>query len=273
MTRPILFLSDLGLKDEFVGVCHSVIARIAPDARVVDLSHGVTPMDVTLGALLLADSVPYLPGDAVLLGVVDPGVGTDRKAIAVRATNGTLLVGPDNGLLSLAWDASGGVDAAFEITSPDVVLSPTSDVFHGRDVFAPAAGHLAAGTPIDELGPKLDPTSLVRVEIPDPEVDPGVIRCRVLDVDRFGNLQVNVRPRHLEEAGLASRPDIRVDSAESSALALLVHTYAEVEQGRYGVLSDAWGWVTVMRYEANAAQGLMVGRDDPLWLRLPEGSS
>ena len=108
MTRPILFLSDLGLKDDFVGVCHSVIATIAPDVRVVDLSHGVPPMDVTLGALLLADSVPYVPEDAVLLGVVDPGVGTDRKAIAVRSAAGAMLVGPDNGLLSLAWEALGG---------------------------------------------------------------------------------------------------------------------------------------------------------------------
>ena len=157
MTRPILFLSDLGLKDEFVGVCHSVITRIAPDARVVDLSHGVSPMDVVLGAVLLADAIPYAPADAVMLGVVDPGVGTDRKAVVVRATNGTLLVGPDNGLLSLAWEAIGGVDAAFEIASPDVVLSPISSVFHGRDVFAPAAAHLAAGLAPEDVGPSSTP--------------------------------------------------------------------------------------------------------------------
>jgi S-adenosylmethionine hydrolase len=267
VTRPILFLSDLGLKDEFVGVCHSVIARIAPDARVVDLSHGVNPMDVTLGALLLADSVPYIPPDAVLLGVVDPGVGTDRKAVAVRSASGALLVGPDNGLLSVAWEALGGVDTAFEITSKDVILSPVSDVFHGRDVFAPAAAHLAAGMGPEEVGPALDASSLVRVEIPEPEVDPGAIRCRVLDIDRFGNLQLNVRPSHLEAAGIADRADVRVDSAEVSELALLVETYAEVQQGRYGVVTDAWGWVTVIRFEANAAAGLMVGRDDPVWLR------
>lgn len=270
MTRPILFLSDLGLKDEFVGVCHSVIARIAPDARVVDLSHGVNPMDVTLGALLLADSVPYIPADAVLLGVVDPGVGTDRKAVAVRTASGAFLVGPDNGLLSVAWEALGGVDAAFEITSKDVILSPVSNVFHGRDVFAPAAAHLAAGLAPEELGPALDPPALVRVEIPEPEVDPATIRCRVLDVDRFGNLQLNVRPAHLESAGIADRADVRVDSAECSELALLVETYAEVQPGRYGVVTDAWGWVTVIRFEANAAAGLMVGRGDPIWLRRPD---
>lgn len=265
--RPILVLSDLGLKDEFVGVCHSVIARIAPDARVVDLSHGVTPLDVTLGALLLADSVPFIPNGAVLLGVVDPGVGTDRKAIAVRATNGVLLVGPDNGLLSLAWDALGGIDSAFEITSKDVVLSPVSSVFHGRDVFAPAAAHLANGVGPEELGPGLDPGALVRVHVSEPEVDRGVIRARVLDVDRFGNLQLNVRPSHLEAARILERPDVRVDSAEASVLALLVDTYADVPPGGYGVITDAWGWVTVIRYGATASEGLMIGRADPVWLR------
>ena len=270
MTRPILFLSDLGLKDEFVGVCHSVITRIAPDARVVDLSHGVSPMDVALGAVLLADATPYAPADAVLLGVVDPGVGTDRRAVVVRAPNGTLLVGPDNGLLSLAWDALGGVDAAFEITSPDVVLSPISSVFHGRDVFAPAAAHLAAGLAPEDVGPAIDAASLVRVDVPLPEVDRGTVRCRVLDVDRFGNLQLNVRPSHLRDAGLDGRPDVLVDSAEASALALRVDTYAGVGEGQYGLIEDAWGWVTVIRYEANAGEGLMVGRDDPVWLRNPE---
>jgi S-adenosylmethionine hydrolase len=247
-----------------------VIATIAPDARVVDLSHGVPPMDVTLGALLLADSVPYVPEDAVLLGVVDPGVGTDRKAIAVRSAAGALLVGPDNGLLSLAWEALGGVDAAFEITSPDVLRSPVSLVFHGRDVFAPAAAHLAAGTALEDIGPKLDPTALVRVHIPEPEVERGTIRCRVLDVDRFGNLQLNVRPEHLDEAGLTDRRDLRVDSAESSALAIRIDTYSEVGAGQYGVVTNAWGWITVIRYEANAGAGLLVGRDDPVWLRGPE---
>ena len=176
MTRPILFLSDLGLKDEFVGVCHSVITRIAPDARVVDLSHGVSPMNVPLGAVLLADAIPYAPPDAVLLGVVDPGVGTDRKAIVVRSKSGTLLVGPDNGLLSLAWQELGGAEAAFEIASLDVLLSPISSVFHGRDVFAPAAAHLAAGLAAEDVGPPVEPASLIRVDVPAQEVDRGTIR-------------------------------------------------------------------------------------------------
>jgi S-adenosylmethionine hydrolase len=174
-------------------------------------------------------------------------------------------------LLSLAWAALGGVDAAFEIASPDVLLSPVSSVFHGRDVFAPAAAHLAAGLAAEDVGPAVEPADLIRVDIPAPEVDRGTIRCRVLDVDRFGNLQLNVRPTHLHDAGLDGRPDVLVDSAEASALALRVDTYAEVGEGQYGLLEDAWGWVMVVRFEANAAAGLMVGRADPVWLRNPEG--
>jgi hypothetical protein len=270
VTRPILFLSDLGLRDEFVGVCHSTIARIAPDARVIDLSHGVPPTDIALGALLLAESVAYAPGDAVLLGVVDPGVGTNRKAVAIRAEDDRLLVGPDNGLLSLAWEAVGGITAAFEVTSASVVLSPISNVFHGRDVFAPAAAHLAAGMPLEELGPSLDVGELVRLTLPEPEIDQGVVHGQVLDVDRFGNVRLNVRPSHLEVAGLGSDPVVMISSPAASATARRVTTYGEVGFGEYGLVTDAWGWITVIRFEASAADGLLVGRDDLVWISRPD---
>src|SRR6266511_4683271 len=135
----ITFLSDYGLEDHFVGVCHGVIARIAPNARVIDLAHGIPPQDVLRGAMVLAGAAPFMPEDAVYLGVVDPDVGGPRGAVAVRAASGALLVGPDNGLLSLAWEALGGAEAAVEIAAPDVLLEPVSATFHGRDVFAPAA--------------------------------------------------------------------------------------------------------------------------------------
>lgn len=271
MARPIVFLSDLGLRDELVGVCHSVIARIAPDARVVDLSHGVPPTDVSLGAMLLAECIPYAPADAVFLGVVDPGVGTDRKAIAVQTVGDRLLVGPDNGLLSLAWEALEGAGAAFEITSEEIIHSPVSSVFHGRDVFAPAAAHLAAGVPAEDVGPALDPESLVRITLPEPEVDDGVIRCQALDVDRFGNVRLNVRPTHLEAAGLADEPVVLVGSPAASATARGVSTYSRVGLEEYGLIVDPWGWVTVSRFEASAGEGLMVGRNDLVWIGRPDG--
>jgi S-adenosylmethionine hydrolase len=270
VTKPILFLSDLGLRDEFVGVCHSVIAKVAPGTTVIDLSHGIAPQDVLLGALILRESVPYAPEDAVLLGVVDPGVGTDRKAIAVETPSERVLVGPDNGLLSLAWEAAGGATRAFEIAAPEVLLQPVSSVFHGRDVFAPAAGHVAAGMPPEKLGPELDPAELVRVTLPEPEITPGEIRCQVLDVDRFGNVRLNVRPADLARAGLQAAPSLKVATTSASTPARRAATYAEVGPGEYATIEDAWGWMAVIRFEASAAADLVVRTGDPVWLLATE---
>ena len=155
VTRPIVFCTDYGLRDEFVGVCHGVMLRIAPRCSVIDLTHAIPRQDVLRGALVLSRAAPYLPVDAVYCAVVDPGVGSERRAVAVRAGTGALLVGPDNGLLSLAWSELGGAEAAFEISSPGIVLHPISNTFHGRDVFAPAAAHLAMGTSLETIGPAL----------------------------------------------------------------------------------------------------------------------
>src|SRR5919198_5551754 len=172
--RPIVFLSDYGLEDEFVGICHAVIARVSPESTVIDLSHAVPPQDVLRGALLLGRSIRYLPADAVVLAVVDPGVGTPRRPVAVETTEGgQLLVGPDNGLLSLAWAERSGVARAVEISQPEVILEPVSATFHGRDIFAPAAAHLASGSDLAALGPDVGPASLAVLEVPVPGVEPG----------------------------------------------------------------------------------------------------
>jgi S-adenosylmethionine hydrolase len=149
--RPIVFLTDYGLGDEFVGVCHGVMERIAPDVTVIDLTHAIPREDVVQGALTLGRAVRFMPDDAVYLAVVDPGVGSDRRAIGVACASGAVLVGPDNGLLSMAWDELGGARLAAEITSSAVRLEPMSETFHGRDIFAPAAAHLARGMALDEL--------------------------------------------------------------------------------------------------------------------------
>src|SRR5438105_5874921 len=158
--RMIVFLSDFGYRNEWVGICHAVMNRIAPASPIVDLSHGVPPLDVRGGALLLVDSLPYLAADAILLAIVDPSVGRDRD-VALETSDGRLVVGPDNGLLAPAAAALGGVARAVEITSPDVVLSPISPSFHARDVLAPGAAHLAAGADLQSLGAGLDPSTLV----------------------------------------------------------------------------------------------------------------
>jgi S-adenosyl-L-methionine hydrolase (adenosine-forming) len=164
--RPVVFVSDFGLADAFVGVCHGVIARIAPDCHVIDLTHEVAPQDVRRGALVLAQALAYMPDDAVYLAVVDPGVGGARRPVVVEAGSGTLLVGPDNGLLSLAWDALGGALRARVIDGDGVILRAASATFHGRDVFAPVAAHLALGLHPDQVGRPAEPSSLMRTAAP-----------------------------------------------------------------------------------------------------------
>jgi S-adenosylmethionine hydrolase len=266
MTRPIVFLSDFGFRNEFVGLCHAVIARIAPASRVIDLSHGVPPMDVQMGALLLADSLPYVPDDAVLLAVVDPGVGTARKDVAVKAGSGRFLVGPDNGLLSLAFAALGGPERAGEIAADDVVLRPVSPTLHARDVLCPAAAWLAAGKPLEELGPPVDPATLVRLGLPEAEVQPGKIQCEVLDLDRFGNVQLNLREGDLEAAGFDGSAELEFDSTAAAVRARRVATYSDVAAGEYAVILDHRHRVALVRNRANAAEGLGVSTGDPVWI-------
>jgi S-adenosylmethionine hydrolase len=266
MTRPIVFLSDFGYRNEWVGICHTVINKIAPESHVIDLSHGVPPLDVRAGALLLLDSLPYMRHDAIVLAVVDPSVGRDRD-IAVETGDGRLLVGPDNGLLAPAWRASGNVTRAVSITSSSILIEPVSPSFHARDVLAPGAGHLAAGGTLDELGPEIEASSLTELHLPEPSVEPGKIACEVLDLNRFGNVQLNVRDSHLAEAGLDGSEGIAVESTGGGAVAQRVSTYGDLREGEWGLMFDPRGWLSVIRGNpANAAQGLGVASGDVVWL-------
>src|SRR5215203_4698191 len=164
----LTFLSDYGHGDDFVGVCHAVVARIAPDARVIDITHGIERHDVRTGAMVLRNTLPFAPA-GVHLAVVDPGVGTERRAVAVRcAEEDRVLVGPDNGLLSLAWELLGGVVEAVDISRSRHRLEPLSATFHGRDLFAPVGAALAAGEPFPEAGDPIDPAELTALELPEP---------------------------------------------------------------------------------------------------------
>jgi hypothetical protein len=255
VTRPIVFLTDYGLSDEFVGVCHGVIARIAPDAHTVDLTHQIARQDVDRGALALARSARFMPEDAVYLAVVDPGVGSERRPIAVEASSGALLVGPDNGLLSLAWVELGGCARAVEISSEEVLLHPVSRTFHGRDVFAPAAAHLATGMALERLGPALDVDELATIEVSGPMVAPGVVGARVVGVDGFGNVQLNARPEDLEAAELHG--PLAIGRHELPR----VRTFSEVPQGHPAVIVDSQGMVAVVVNHGSAARllGLQPG--------------
>lgn len=256
MSRPIVFLTDYGLTDEFVGVCHGVMVRVAPDVRVIDLAHSIPRQDVMRGALTLGRATSYMPGDAVYVAVVDPGVGSERKSIAVRAASDALLIGPDNGLLSLAWEALGGAEAAVEITSGDVVLQPVSRTFHGRDVFAPAAAHLAAGMSLADLGSAVAVEELHVLELPGPMVAAGAIGARAIGVDGFGNVQLNVGPHDLEAAGIGPVLTVRGRTVPRVAI------FADVPRGTLAAIIDSQGQLALVVNQGSAADtlGLSVGK-------------
>ena len=264
--RPIVFLSDFGLGNEWVGLCHAVMSGISPQCPIVDLSHLVRPLEVGSGALLLADSMPYISEEAVVLAVVDPNAGKDRE-VAIATESGRQLVGPDNGLLSLAWRAAGGIRSAVELTSPEIVRSPHAESFRAPDTLCPAAAALAAGAPIAELGNAVDPATLAVVEMAEPEIEPGKITCEVIDFNRFGNVHLNVRPADLETAGLDGEATITIEALSGAADAKRGSTYADFAAGEYGVLIDPRGWLTIVRGNpASALDGLGLSLAAPVWL-------
>jgi S-adenosylmethionine hydrolase len=263
-----VFLSDYGLEDEFVGICHAVMSRISPESRVIDLSHAVPPQDVFRGALTLHRAIGYLPAEAVTLVIVDPGVGMPRRPVAVEtAQKGRLLIGPDNGVLSLAWAEEGGVATAVEISSPDVMLEPVSRTFHGRDVFAPAAAHLARGMALPSLGPPVAPASLVAMSLPRAGVEPGEIDAEVLAIDRFGNTQLSARPDDLEAAGLERSAELELTAGEWSTRARRVATFGDVVEGEFGLIVDSSGWLAVVINRGSAAEALGLTVGDPVAVR------
>lgn len=251
MTRPIVFLTDYGLTDEFVGVCHGVMLAVAPDASIIDLTHAIRRHDVLQGSIVLGRAAPFQPADSVFVGVVDPGVGSERRAIAVEAANGACLVGPDNGLLSGAWRALGGAARAYEITSPEVMLHPVSRTFHGRDVFSPAAAHVAAGLPPERLGEPIDPEGLRTVELPVPMVTPGYVGGRVVAIDGFGNVQLNVRPSDLTQAGLGEVVDVGPRRRVPRIAA-----FSDIASGTLGVMVDSQGFIALIINNGSAGEVL-----------------
>ncbi len=244
------FLSDFGLDDTFVGVCHGVILRVAPEVRIIDLTHSVPPGDVREGALLLARATPYLPM-AVHLAVVDPGVGTARRAVAVRTARGDVLVGPDNGLLVPAARSMGGMTGAWELTNPDYRLSPVSRTFHGRDVFAPAAGAIASGVELAVLGDEL--SSLVDPPpVPAPVATPQRLDAEVIRVDRFGNLQLGADREDLLVLGPDLGDDLLVSVGARTSRATYVRTFGELAEGTLGLYEDS-DWQLALAVKSGSA--------------------
>jgi S-adenosylmethionine hydrolase len=249
----ITFLSDFGLRDDFVGTCHGVIARIAPEARVIDITHGIEPQAILQGALVLANTLPYMP-PGVHLAVVDPGVGTGRRALALRDAGGRIHVGPDNGLLVPAAEKLGGVEAAWELSNPAYMLEPVSKTFHGRDVFSPAAAHIAAGVDPVELGPSVEPVTLVRLELPEPVVAGSRIEATVLYVDRYGNVQLNLSRADIERAGIVAGQRVELDLPVDRYYATAARTFADARPGDIILYEDSYENIAIAVNGGNAAE-------------------
>lgn len=240
----INFLSDYGLTDEFVGVCHGVIARLSPHVRVIDITHGIRPQDVREGAMVLAQAVTYMP-KGITLAIVDPGVGLARLPVIIRTDDGSMLVGPDNGLLPMAAGRLGGAVEARKIENDSLMLAKPSRTFHGRDIFAPAAAHLANGVSPEEFGPELDVATLVGLKIAEPRKHEDHFHAMVLHVDRFGNLQLNISPTELESIGLGvgSVCEVRVEGHRN--LVPYGEAFGSVPQGELVVTEDSYGLVAL----------------------------
>jgi S-adenosyl-L-methionine hydrolase (adenosine-forming) len=260
--RPVTFLSDYGTADEFVGVVHAVIARIAPEARVIDLGHGIPRHGVLQGALTLARTLPYAPA-GVHLAVVDPEVGARRRAVALRtAQEERLLVGPDNGLLLPAAERFGGIAEAVEISESPWRLEPVSATFHGRDLFAPVAARLAAGAPLAEAGPPLEPVELVPLDVPHARRMADALVATVIGVDGFGNVSLLAGHTDLAAAGLRIGRPVAVTIGDGRLDATYVRTFADVRPGEALVYEDAAGAAAIAINTGDAAMALRVRPGD-----------
>lgn len=254
MPSLLTFLSDYGLDDDFVGVCHGVVATVAPEVRVIDVTHGIPRHDVRTGAIVLRRALPYFP-PGVHLAVVDPEVGTQRRAVALRcADEDRILVGPDNGLLSLAAQRFGGVVEAVDVTRSPHRLGSAAATFHGRDVFAPIAAALAAGAPLAAAGDPLDADEILRLDMPLAEADGEGVVAHAIAFDRFGNVTLDVEHEELTGSGLRLGTPVRVNGAD----ARYAVTFADVEAGELLVYEDAYRTLAlaVNRGSARDALGL-----------------
>ena len=263
----ITFLSDYGLHDDFVGICHGVMAELCPEARIIDLTHGIPRHDARAGALTLAGALPYLPV-GIHLAVVDPDVGAERRAVALRLADDRRLVGPDNGLLWLAAEQAGGVVEAVDIARSRFRLEPVSATFHGRDIFAPVAARLAGGASLAEAGEPLDPEELVALELPEPVVADGALRTHVIYVDRFGNAALDARHEDLAAAGLRLGRAVKLETpAGATATAQYARTFADVPEGGLMVYEDAYRRLALAVSHGDATARLAVGVGDELRIR------
>jgi hypothetical protein len=266
----LTFTSDYGLDDVFVGVCKGVIAQIAPHVRIIDVSHQITAQDVEQGATSLAAAIGYLPV-AVNLALVDPMQVGASRGVVVETGDGSLLVGPDNGLLSHAWDERGGVARAFEMVNPHLWRETVHKTFRGRDMFAPVAAHLAAGTDVTDVGPAIEPDSLEVLAARSAVVDDDHVHAEVSLVDHFGNVSLNVDRSDLEAAGIIFGDRVEVRCGGRTLEVPFTATYGDVARGRLTLCEDSFRAVMLAVNAGHASRHLRVSRGEPVVIaRVPQ---
>ena len=250
----VTFLSDFGLKDDFVGTCHGVMKRIAPDVQIIDITHGIPPQAVLQGALVLANTIGFMPV-GVHLAIVDPGVGGPRRPLALRDAEERTYVGPDNGLL-LPAARRAGIVGVHELANPAYALESISRTFHGRDLFSPAAAHLARGVPIEELGPPVDPEGLVSLDLPEPVLSEGSAVATLLYVDSFGNIALNLTRDDVERIGIVSGTRVELELAGERYYAVMARTFADARPGDVILYEDSYRNMSVAISRGSAARML-----------------
>lgn len=264
--RPITFLSDYGRDDDFVGVCHAVMVKLVPEIRLIHLTHGLPRHRVRPAALVMRNTLPYAP-PGIHMAVVDPGVGSERRPVAIRlAEEERVLIGPDNGVLSLAADRFGGPQEAVDLTLSPFRLEPLSATFHGRDIFAPVAAHMAAGASLSEAGEPVDPKTLVSLELPRPEIGPGRIRAHALYVDRFGNVALNVVQSDLEGTGFRVGESVEIQASDQRFYGRFARAFADVRPGEILLYEDSYWTLALAINRGNASRTLRLEADDPVTL-------
>ena len=250
----LTFLTDYGLEDPFVGVCHGVASQIAPDLRIIDITHLIPRGDIQRGAAVLTQAVPYFP-PAVHVAVVDPGVGTARRAVAVEA-GGSVFVGPDNGLLPEAVRAAGGAARAVSLTNTELWLGTGAATFHGRDIFMPVAARLAAGLPLDEAGDPVEAAALVTLPRPECRLAGNTAHVEVVTVDGFGNVQLSLPGADAPWAGLTPGTDVTLAWDGLRITVPFVRTFGDVAPGEVLCYRDGGDWVAIAVSGGDAAQRL-----------------
>ncbi len=273
MHSHVSLLTDYGLDDEFVGVVKSVITDLAPHVRITDITHGIAPFDVRAGSLALARAVQYVPA-GIVIAVVDPGVGSSRRAVAVEVAGGRgILLGPDNGLLAPAVAMAGGADRAFELSNTALHLAAPGSTFAGRDVFAPVAAHLCNGLDVVEVGTEIDPALVMPAVVPvasdeSHAVHGDGLRCEVTWVDRFGNCQLNVGRDETEHLGGTLKMVFPGGGSRDDVVrvAQVTDHYADIGDGALGIVVDSYGMLSICLDRASAAEMLGAGSGDAVLL-------